>query len=122
MRALVDQVGDAVREHPRLAGSGTGDDEQRTVAVHDRVELIGVETGHVAVGGGRIRDRVRRPRTTLTGTCAASHGHPTNGVRQLGWTRAGRACAARQGTDGELEFRGVERRIAEPCAADKSIA
>ena len=46
VRALVDQVGDAVGEHPRLAGSGTGDDEQRTVAVHDRVELIGVETGH----------------------------------------------------------------------------
>ena len=49
--ALVDQVGDAVREHPRLARAGAGDDEQRAVAVHDGVELIGVESGHLVVGG-----------------------------------------------------------------------
>ena len=55
MRALVDQVRDAVGEHPRLAGSGAGDDEQRAVAVHDRVELIRVETGHIGVGGVLIR-------------------------------------------------------------------
>ncbi len=54
MRALVDQVRDAVGEHPRLAGSGAGDDEQRAVAVHDRVELIGVETGHLGFGGERF--------------------------------------------------------------------
>ena len=51
MSALVDQVRDAVGEHPRLAGAGTGDDEQRAVAVHDRVELIRVESGHLVVGG-----------------------------------------------------------------------
>ena len=50
MRALVDQVGDAVRQHPRLAGSGAGDDQQRAVTVDDGVELIGVEAGRVGVG------------------------------------------------------------------------
>ena len=41
--ALVDEVGDAVREHAGLAGAGTGDDEQRARFVDDGVELIGVE-------------------------------------------------------------------------------
>ena len=43
--ALVDQVGDAVREHPCLAGTGTRHHQQRTVLVHDGVELVGVEAG-----------------------------------------------------------------------------
>jgi hypothetical protein len=38
-------VGDPVREHPRLARPGTGDDEQRPAAVDDRIELIGIEPG-----------------------------------------------------------------------------
>ena len=32
-------------EHPRLARSGAGDDEQRPAAVDDGVELVGVEPG-----------------------------------------------------------------------------
>ena len=41
--ALVDEVGDAVGEHPGLARPGAGDDQQRAAAVHDGVELIGIE-------------------------------------------------------------------------------
>ncbi len=43
MHALVDQVRDAVREHPGLAGAGAGDHEQRAGLVHDGIELIGVQ-------------------------------------------------------------------------------
>ena len=42
-RAVVDEVGDAVGEHPGLARAGAGDHQQRAAAVHDGVELIGVE-------------------------------------------------------------------------------
>ena len=41
--ALVDQVGDAVGEHPGLAGAGAGDHEQRSALVDDGVELVRVE-------------------------------------------------------------------------------
>ena len=55
--ALVDEVGDAVGEHPRLARSGAGDHQQRPTAMDDSVELVGVEPGkRVATsGGGRRR-------------------------------------------------------------------
>ena len=43
MHTLVDQVGDAVREHPGLARTGAGDHEQRAGLVHDGIELIGVQ-------------------------------------------------------------------------------
>ena len=40
---VADQVGDAVREHPRLARPGAGDDQQRAVGVGDRLRLDRVE-------------------------------------------------------------------------------
>ncbi len=43
VHAVVDEVGDAVREHPGLARAGAGDDEQRAGLVDDGVELVGVE-------------------------------------------------------------------------------
>ena len=50
---LVDEVGDAMGEHPRLARAGAGDDEQRTLGVDDGVELVGVEqVGELAGPGG----------------------------------------------------------------------
>ena len=39
----MDQVGDAMREHPGLARSGSRDHEQRPVLVHHRIELIRVQ-------------------------------------------------------------------------------
>ena len=50
---LVDEVGDAVREHPRLARAGAGDDEQRPVGVGDGLVLGGVETVEEVVAGHR---------------------------------------------------------------------
>ena len=52
---LVDEVGDAMREHARLARAGSGHHEQRAGLVHDRVELVGVEA---------LRER-RRPSSAL---------------------------------------------------------
>ncbi len=40
---LVDEVRDAVREHPGLARARAGDHEQRAVLVDDGVELVGVQ-------------------------------------------------------------------------------
>ena len=40
---LTDQVGDAVREHPGLAGARPGHHQQRPVDVDHRVELVGVQ-------------------------------------------------------------------------------
>ena len=71
--ALVDEVGDAMGEHPRLARSGAGDDQQRSAAVDDGVELVGVEPGE-RVAAVR-RDARRR-------CCRGSRSrgtHPTNG-------------------------------------------
>ena len=39
----VDQEGDAVREHARLAAAGAGEDQQRPLAVRDRLALRLVE-------------------------------------------------------------------------------
>jgi len=41
---LGEQVGDAVGEHPRLAGPGTGDDEQRRALVEHGLALLRVES------------------------------------------------------------------------------
>ncbi len=41
--AFVDEMGDAVGEHPGLARAGTGHHQQRATTVHDRIELIGIE-------------------------------------------------------------------------------
>ena len=48
--ALVDEVGDAMGEHPGLARAGAGDDQQRPAAVDNGVELIGVEQVEVERG------------------------------------------------------------------------
>ena len=50
MHALVDEVGDAMGQHPRLARAGAGDHQQRTAAVHDGVELVGVQALQVGAG------------------------------------------------------------------------
>jgi hypothetical protein len=39
----VDEVGDAVGEHPRLPGAGAREDQQRAVAVGDRLALRRVQ-------------------------------------------------------------------------------
>ena len=44
MDAIVDQMGDAMGEHPGLAGTGAGDHQQGARLVRHGVELVGVET------------------------------------------------------------------------------
>ena len=75
-----------MREHPGLARAGAGDDEQRTAAVDDGVELVGVEPvgRRVDVGEGR---RASGPRAVHP----ACRRHPTEGVR----ARPGAAAVAR---------------------------
>ena len=52
--AGVDEVGDPVREHPRLARSGAGEHEQRTFAVRDGLPLRRVESFE-QLGEARVR-------------------------------------------------------------------
>ena len=59
---LLDEVRDAVREHPGLARARAGDDEQRPAGVGDRLEL------------GRVQ--------ALEEVVAGHPGNPTRGVRQ----------------------------------------
>lgn len=59
MDAVVHEMGDAMGEYPRLARAGTGDHQQRTGLVSDRVELVGVQ----AFGERRraaVDQRIRR--------------------------------------------------------------
>ena len=88
VHALVDEVGDAVREHPGLARPGAGDDQQRPAAVDDGVELVGVQPV-----GGRI-GVVRRARGQR-GVHPACRAHPTEGVRAR--REAGRRRSADDG-------------------------
>jgi hypothetical protein len=53
--ALADQEGDPVRQHPRLAGSCTGEDEQRAHTVRDggallRIQWVEYRVGHRSDG------------------------------------------------------------------------
>jgi hypothetical protein len=63
------QVGDAVREHARLARAGAGEDQQRPLAVHDGVALGRVETRQQLVDPrvlgrlGHVDPRYRAGRT-----------------------------------------------------------
>ena len=41
--AIADEIGDAARDDARLAGSGAGEDQQRSVRVKNRFPLFGVE-------------------------------------------------------------------------------
>ena len=74
VHALVHEVGDAVREHPRLARPGAGDDEQRPAAVDDGVELVRVQAvrRRIGEGGGRVaRERcIRHVGAILRRGCA----------------------------------------------------
>ena len=63
--ALVDEMGDAMGEHPGLARTGTGDDQQRPAAVHDGVELVGIERIEIERDAAVRDDLVRQ-----------SHGEP----------------------------------------------
>ena len=94
--ALVDQVGDAVGEHPRLARTGAGDDEQRPAAVHDGVELVGVEP----VGGDRVRRACPGPaygRGAAHRVPGARLAHQALGRPQtLGWSGRGRVSGRRR--------------------------
>ena len=69
--ALVDEVGDAMGEHPGLARAGAGDHQQRPAAVHDGVELVGVQQVQIE-RGALAQGRARSAGSWLT--------HPTDGV------------------------------------------
>ena len=45
--ALAQDVGDARRQHPRLAGAGAGQHQQRPVEGLDRLSLLGIEPGEI---------------------------------------------------------------------------
>ena len=79
---VLDQVGDAVGEHPGLARAGAGDDQQRTVAVDDGLPLRGVQPLQELV--------VRRHPLTLP--------TPWDTPPEL-WPRFGRAARSRSGGD-----------------------
>ena len=72
----VDQVRDAVGQHPRLAGAGAGDDEERAFGREHGLALRGVQVGevllgrgdgHVAMLAGDFARRARRVRTRAVG-------------------------------------------------------
>ncbi len=77
-----DQVGDAGRQHPGLAGAGAGKHEHRALRRLDRLALLGVEAGKI---GGRLRP---------DGGAGARRQRP--GLR-LGQAVAERRCADRLG-------------------------
>ena len=59
--AAREDVGDARRQHPRLAGAGAGEHQQRSVDMLDRLLLLGVEFFEPRLGPAR-RAHARRPR------------------------------------------------------------
>ena len=88
--ALVDEVGDAMGEHPGLARSCAGDDEQRSAAVDDGVELVGVEPGE------RVDCRRWVAKQRGSGDSRSRGTHPTNGPTPRPATaRFGRAIGSR---------------------------
>ena len=76
VHALVDEVRDAMREHPGLAGAGAGDDEQRSVPMDHGVELVRVEAVEVDrrayAAAARVLVHHRRRRTTSAGSSSGS--------------------------------------------------
>ncbi len=74
--AVVEQVGDPVRQHARLARTGARDDEQRRSGVDDGLALLRVEPGEQL-----LRIRTRRRRRGTPGPSAVRHraGHPLIG-------------------------------------------
>src|SRR5205823_9248292 len=92
--ALADEVGNAMGEHPGLPRARAGDDEERTLAVDDSVELVGVE----AVGPKERHDTAilrarcdRNPVMLRPAVCAQSW--RCGGSRQC--RRSAPACRAR---------------------------
>ena len=77
---LADEVGDAVGEHPRLARTGPGDDEQRAVHVGDGIALDGVQAlEEIVTGRGHGPPRLPGPCDRSGGAAAieAPTEHPT---------------------------------------------
>ena len=88
------QVADAVREDPRLARAGSGDDEQRSAVVQDRLALLGVQPV----------DAERRPwpadgpvRSSASASDSSSGADAARGRRAGRRTRPGAAVRARRG-------------------------
>ena len=52
---MLDQVGDAVGEHPGLARTGAGHDEQRAAGVGHRLPLHRVQPDEQVVGAAQQR-------------------------------------------------------------------
>ncbi len=69
---LLDQPGDAVRNHAGLARSGPGQDQQRTLGGLDRSALFGIEMGEERMqgveSGGKVPDS-SLPAGTCCGLC-----------------------------------------------------
>ena len=62
-------VGDARRQHARLAGAGASQHEQRPVERLDRLTLLGIEPFEIGRGGRRSQ-RARATRSSRAGTAA----------------------------------------------------
>ena len=70
----LDQVGDAVGEHARLAGAGAGEDQQRALEVRDGRALRLVEAGEQRMV--RLRRTVASPAARRPGRARRSSAHP----------------------------------------------
>ena len=79
--AVADQVGDAAGDDACLAGSGAGQDEQRSVDVQDRFALFGIERFeelHRARGQAELE---ARKRSSLASSRAPSAVAPSATIR-----------------------------------------
>ena len=88
-----DQVGDAVGEHPGLAGTGTCHHQQWTRRVHDRIQLIGVQTREqgLVFRGGIVEQR-HGPPSLRTGCDADRERAGAARARRLTRQLFGRTC------------------------------
>jgi len=58
--AVADQVGDAAGDDARLAGSGAGEDQQRSAEVEDRFALLRVQGVEEIYVGARVSGLAER--------------------------------------------------------------
>ena len=110
MDVLREQVGDAVREHARLPGAGSGDDEERALRGRHGLALGVVQVGELELGGGlrRHHSTLARPRDVS----AARAGTGAGKVRMVG-------------ANGGIELRGLAKSFGEVRAVrgiDFSVA
>ena len=63
--ALLDEIGDFLRNHPRLARTRASEHEQGTVKVVNGFALLGIETGHQSVGFAKSYGAAILPRQGL---------------------------------------------------------